>query len=292
MLSLPAYPRDRWWIALTVVTAILGIGIAFGYGIPVVNRMVDISRAQTAAANTADANRFWHMVAGDTPTDRSDLGKVATATRRLATAPDPMSAFRDYVAPGELPDIGDRLGFHAYERPNPNDSNATLTDAGYFTDRFVLHAIQATGAVRGGSVDDLMRPIPAVPDPGLLRWEWGAGALGGVLLFSGVMGMWLRRDRRRWPAKARAQALAALTEDERNVYRIIERLERVAPSAQRKELLNQAKGLFRDMQRGLATDDKLDALRAALAEAAETWQVKREVYEELTGKPDGRKERG
>jgi hypothetical protein len=269
-------------MGLGITTAVLSLGIVFGYGIPVVNRIIDVNTAQDAAASAEDANHFWRMVAGHERLETgTDLGRLAAVAREKATGPDPFEAFKEPIAPGELPDIGDRLGFHAFDRPDPNNSRETVTDSGHFTEQFVLYAVEATGALHDGSVDALIRPNPDVPDYGQLRWEWGTSALAGLLALSGLFWLWLRRDRRRWPARAEARALAALTDEQRQVYRIITALEEEPDSKERTNLLKQAKELFSEMGRGLDTRDKVAALSKALAEAAETWEIKRQVYEEL-----------
>lgn len=282
MLSIPAYPRQRWSLRLSIATILLGVGIVFGYGIPVGFQIHHVSTAEETATNVANANRFWRMVAGVEPLDESDLGQVAATVRELGREPNPIRALLDYyVAPGELPDLDVQLGYHAFDRPDPDRPGKTLSDEGRFTDRFILDAIQALGAAEGTSVRDVQQPVPDVPGYGLLRWEWGAGALGGVLAVSGLCGLWLRRDRRRWPIRAEARAVAALSDDEREVYRIAKSLERQPRSKERDELLMQATSLFRDMNRGLDTRDKLTDFREALSDANTAWQIKREVYNEL-----------
>lgn len=286
-LNIPGYPRRNWRVGIWLTTALLSAGIVFGYGIPVGQRIVAVTSAQTAAENTANANHFWRMLAGDAPLDSSDLGRLAAATRDLADDSNPIGALmRRYVGPGELPDVGDTLGFHAFERTDPHDASKKVTDGGHFTDTFILRTIQATGQVDGSSVDDLIRPVPPVPSYGWLRWEWGAGAVASVLAIASLLALWLRRDRRRWPARARARALAELTDDQREVLGIIEGLERQACSEDRDKLLWQAKALFREMEEGLtsraqANRDKLAELRTALEDKQESWQLQRVAYEEL-----------
>lgn len=287
MLVIPDYPRHNWRIALGFTAAALTVAIVFGYGIPMGNRIAAVNDAQTAAENVRDANQFWRMLAGQTPLDGTDLGRLASTSRDLADSPDPISAMEDlYIGPGDLPDIGDTLGFHAFERPDPHNSGNQVTDGGHFTDSFILRTLQATGHVAGSSADDLIRPVPSVPAYGWLRWEWAAAALALVIVFTTVFGLWLRKDRRRWPALARARALAELTSEQRDVLDIIEGLERQRYSEARDTLLCQAKDLFRDMSSGLGSAaqqnrDKLAELRSALDEAQEGWRLRRDAYDEL-----------
>jgi hypothetical protein len=293
VLSIPAYPRRNWSFRLGIATVMLSLGLTLGYGIPVSIRIVEVSNAEQAGQDAANANHFWRMVAGIDPIDHSDLGRVAATTRRIGERSHPIRELMHYyVAPGELPDVDDQLGYHAFDRPS-SDGRGTDSGEGHFTDRFILNAIQAVGAVDGASVKDLMQPIPDVPDYGVLRWEWGAGALAGLLSLCGLAALWLRRDRRRWPARAEARAVAKLPDEQRQVYRLVKALELEPADKQRDKLLEQAKALFADMGQGLDTRDKLADMREALAEAAETWEVKRKVYQELTdwNAPD-RKEQG
>lgn len=281
MLPIPTYPRRMWSRRLGIATVLLSLGLTLGYGIPVTVRIVDVQTAQQTVEDTMNANHFWRMVAGADPIDNSDLGRVAATTRRVGHTPNPIREFlRYYVAPGELPDIEDQLGYHAFDRP-ATDGRGTESDEGHFTDRFILDALQAVDAVDGSSVKDLLRPIPTVPSYGWFHWEWGVGALAGLLSVCGLIGLWLRRDRRRWPARAEARAVSQLTDEQRQVYRLVKNLQREAAGEQRDELLGQAKALFMDMRRGLDTRDKLADLQDALAEATETWEVKRKVYDEL-----------
>lgn len=286
MLSIPAYPRRAWTLRLGVVTAVLSVGLVLGYGIPVASRTVTVHTAENAAASTAEANQFWHMVAGDEPDDTSDLGRVATKVRDLGREPKPIQALLEYyVPPNELPDIGDRLGYHAFERPHPDVADETLTDQGHFTDRFILDAIQALGAAEGTSVRDVLQPVPDVPDYGYLRWQWGVVGMGGLLAVSGLCALVLRYDRRRWPVREKARALAALNDDQRSMYALIEGLQRQPRTEQRDDLIKQAQALFRDMGRGLDTRDKLDDFREALTDAGTAWAFKREAYNELPSPP-------
>lgn len=292
MLPIPAYPRDRWPMRLGIVTAILSVGLVLGYGIPVTNRIIAVTTTQEAAGNTAEANHFWRMVAGQDPIDGSDLGRVAALARNLGRKPNPIEVMRRrYIGPGELPNLEDRLGFHAFDRP-ADQGTGTKSDEGHFTDRFILDTIQALSLTPDSSVDDLLRPVPEVPSYGLLRWDWGVEALAGWLGVCGLFGLWLRRNRRRWPARAKARAVAALTDEQRQVYELVKALEVEPASEQRDELVGQAKTLFADMRQGLDTRDKLAELQEALTEAAETWNMKREVYSELMRKSTQRKDRG
>lgn len=287
MLNIRSYPRKGWQTRLWVPTVLVSLGIALGYGIPVGIRIAAVVEAQGAAENAAKANRFWLMVAGDVPLDGSDIGRVAAATRELAASPNPIGVMmNERVAPGELPDIGDTLGFHAFERTDPNNRDKTVSDGGRFTDAFILRTLQATGAVEDSSVDALIKPIPQVPAYGWLRWEWGVAALASVLGLATAVSVWLRKDARRWPGRAHAQALAELTTEQREVYDIVEALEEQPCSEERDQLLWDAKALFRDMRQGLGggdAGDRLTELRCALADAAQSWTIRRGIYETLPG---------
>lgn len=285
MLPVAPYPRRAWSRVVGIVGAVFTAGILLGYGIPTGIHMHTVISAQSTAETHSEANHFWRMVAGTDPTDNSDLGRVAAKTRELGRSePSPIRALMEhYVAPGALPDLDDRLGYHAFEAPDPDRQNGTVTDRGKFTPRFVLDAIQALGLVPGSSANDLMKPVPEVPSYGLLRWEYGVAGLVGLWTIAGSVLLVLRRDRRRWPQRAEAQAIRELTDDEREVYRIIVGLQREPRGEQRDELLKQAKALFQDMRRGLDSPDQLAKFRAALDEAGSAWQFKRQAYDEIIG---------
>jgi hypothetical protein len=293
VLAISKYPRRRWPQRLGITTLLVSTGLTLGYGIPTGIRTSEVITAEQAAEDTAQANHFWRMVAGVDPIDDTDIGRVAEITRDIGRQPDPIREFlRYYVAPGELPDIEDRLGYNVFEHLDSSRRD-TATDQGHFTDKFILDAIQAVGAVDGASYRALIRPAPRVPGYGWLRWEWGVAAIAGVLALSGLLWAWLRRDERRWLARAKARAIAELPDGQLRVYRIIEELEREPHGQRGNELLCQARCLFHDMRKGLdadSTSSKLDTLIAEVAEMADTWRLTRDAYQELSenGAPDSR----
>ena len=208
------YPRKRWHTALGVTTLLLSLGIALGYGIPVNNHQSDINHAQATANAVSDTNHLWNMVGGVEAVDGGDLGRVAAKVREFNNAePNPLAALQDhYIAPGELPDLGNRLGFTAYSN-------------NHFTDQFLFQAIQAMGVVKGGSAADVVKPVPSVPSYGYLRWDWGLYGLGGLWTLAGLIWLVLRYDKKRYPARARAKEIAALSPEARKTFHIIQRLE-------------------------------------------------------------------
>jgi hypothetical protein len=283
----PAYPRDHWPVRLGVTALLLSLGILFGYGIPVAIRMTTVMGTEATADANRDANHFWNMVGGNESTDSSDLGRVAAKVRELKTSPPgPLRALQDYyVAPGQLPNLGDRLGYNAFDDVDPNNSSSRITTQGHFTDRFLLSAIQALGIVEGSSAADVMQPVPEVPSYGWLHWDWGVYAIAGVLALAGSLWLLLRRDRRTYPARARATArreeLAKLSEEGREIYLIVEGLESEPASQKRDALLKQARNLLSDIERGLDHQDKLADLQAALEAAGSRWQFTKQAYDEL-----------
>jgi len=252
------YPRKRWHTALGVTTLLLSLGIALGYGIPVNNHQSDINHAQATANAVSDTNHLWNMVGGVEAVDGGDLGRVAAKVREFNNAePNPLAALQDhYIAPGELPDLGNRLGFTAYSN-------------NHFTDQFLFQAIQAMGVVKGGSAADVVKPVPSVPSYGYLRWDWGLYGLGGLWTLAGLIWLVLRYDKKRYPARARAKEIAALSPEARKTFHIIQRLEEMPANnkkqcKERDQLLEQARQLFAAQENHQDSTAELNQLKALL----------------------------
>jgi hypothetical protein len=172
---------------------LLSLAVGLGYGIPVLVRMHTVVTTANVAKHNAASNRLWHMVAyGDT--DDTPLGQLAQRVRVLtdkANNPNPIRALRVYqVKPNEFPGVkASLLGEDPFYVKGNNGIDATQ---GFFTDEFILAALQATPE----TVADITQPVPVVPSYGYLRWQWLAAGLAVIWVLYGLAWWALRRDRR------------------------------------------------------------------------------------------------
>ncbi len=282
LLDVQPYPRPRLAKRLGIATILLSVGLGFGYGIPTGIRTTSVLHTQAANQTVATDNHFWEMVAGNAPADGSNLGRIAAQVRTVAgqSQGKVIKGLKEfYVAPGSLPDVGSQLGYHIFD--GPNEKNDIVTDRGHFTDEFVLNALQALGTVEGSSVTDLLQTNQPVPSYDYWRWDWGVEALGGLLAAGGLIQLILRRNRRRWPAKAEQRAIAALSPQRREVYEIICRAQKQPESEERKQLLTDAEAAFKSLALALDPDAELRRLQEQLNDLTEGHRLQAEAYREL-----------
>lgn len=217
---LKKYPSRRvilrkWFI---VTTAMAMAGVSFGYGIPLLDRVLHIRTSQGRHAVATAQNSFWEEVSGQGVITNDPTGKLAFKVQTLLAAPHPVIALRqEEMSDSDYPGVRQLLGLTIYSTNSDGSGDSTQ---GHFTDAFLLLALETK--VDPGSA---LHTVPAVLTPGDLRWEYLADgeAILLLLLLAGIALSAL--DKHLWYHRARTAFLRGHTDVVRECFFALERAE-------------------------------------------------------------------